>query len=1075
MNNKLITKAVLILSGLALTLSAFTACVDDDAFANVEGNVAELESTVSDNAAQLTQIESELQTLANSIKATADAAATQAALEDAIAALEAADDTKAASSALATLKTALEASLQANADADAATKTAIETAIAAVKATADAAATAADLEAAKTAAQTAFEAADAVLDQKIADLEEAFGLLNETVGTFNTELGANISAVLESLCADVQALKNAQTVSAFVVGYNYATQVLAGEIPQYEDYSLDAFRATVKLIETRQTWYDEDVFNAFLDKKDTVEFFLTRATSLEAVIELIDSFNAYVDAMPTLTMLLDDALTEIEDNKAVTEDPECYAIAADILAAIDAVNNNEDPADNISTTSNEFRGLMERYNTIVAAQENIAAAIEASEEVRDAIIALDEACDPFFLLNRNEIQLEVANDAYTAFEEAYFSNDDYLALYDEEIFAMTLVIGEEECEIYNGYVARYEELMAADAIKPEIPADLEAVVYDFFNEFEPARPLFNQVDTITEFALAVEAWATDIEPENVSVMYTGDPAAMDLEVILAYAEAMANIYNEYEVEALVADIQALTPVYSDFEAAADCREALNDLKAAIEAVEAYAETDGNFIAMVGEDTLAGFAEIEEIMAELDAYNTVIEGIIAEMEALEVGYQDYPIITGFYAAIVEASEGIVDIPAEGAEDIDPNYTLITKPAVDLYNELVAEYKGLTALVAEVYVALQEVTELDLTLADGNTVWAGYNKYMGLALNLGVTNTDIELTIFIDEEPTVVNLKNILTEWYNLAENFEIKCEAAAAEAITINANIVALGNATDLNNYDAIMAVVAEYEAWATTYLGAADADITAVQNIKKLNSDEIYAFVTTANYNTLMDKATIAEDTAVASEEAFAIVDDLFAVAEEWNIHSAADFTAADAAYVAYLNTYYNGAIVNRDLNNERAEYTTYTTAKDAFNTALAAAQADRAAIDALIDALPAIEAIYNGTVTTDAAAAAAQTAFDAIAAYKIAYGCDIVTCTEGWDALAAADYVTLNAVAKYAAFVAAYNTAVAENGIAADNATWNGLYNGIYNTLTNATTLGQVEDVIGQADYELARLIELI
>ena len=1092
MNNKLITKAVLLLSGLALTLSAFTACVDDDAFATVESNVAELETTVSGNAAQLKQIESELQALATSIKATADAAATQSALEDAIAALEAADTTKAATSALATLKTTLEAALQANADADAATKTAIETAVAAVKATADAAATAADLDdlaeeltAAKTAVEAAYAAADAALSDRIDALvarvdgiDSDIAELNNAIGDLN-DADETVTALLQVLRADVDALLDAQTVDAFVAGYNLATKILAGEITvddfggneevylEFQAYSLANFRATVKLIETRKDWYVSGTeYDDFMDMKDTVEFFLTRAATKEAVKELFTEFNAHVDGMSTLTELWDAALSKIEDEKLVTEEPDSYLAATEILAAIGAVNANGDDADDIDTTSNEFIGLMARYETVVAAQENLVAAFEAVDlYMIPALDDLADATDPFFKWNYSEPALEAAATVFEAIEEGFFSDDDLVALYDETVYTAALIIG-DDYEILTDAQARFATLDAANNAKPEIHDDIyEDVVY-FGDTYYPGRPLWNELDLIVAAKAEIDAWIDeyDLEDANVSRLYTGDEGYFSLEGALAYATAMNDIYETQQIATLVANIEALNATldgwvsFADYGKSVEYRNALNTLKASIEAVDNYSSIlDENYDTMVG-DVLADFAEIEAIMADLKAADDAIQALLTdEMYPMvgNVGYQDYPTIDGFLTTIVDIADvyGIV-LPEEDTlpEDLDPNYALIIEEAVTVYETLVAEYEAKTALVAEVYTALYNSINGDLTLADGNEVWENNKKVIGMPTALGVGNTDIDLTVIIDDAEIETNLKDIMDTWFAFAADYKAFCDEAAAEAIAVNNAIEALGDADDLNNYAAIKAAVASYEAWAEDYL--ADDAIADIQAIKILNTETVYVFVVEANYTDLYEKDALADTTKALAETAFATVDATFATAEAWDIHSESDFDAADEAWTDYVDTYYAGAKV-ADLFLEDAEYATYEAAKTAFFAELALAEADRDAIADLIVALPALADIYDGTVTTADATAAAEAVYAAIEAYETAYGCDITACTE-WDALSVADQTTVKLVAEYAAFVEAYNA----SGVDAVD-----FFNSAYQGFTSAD-VDSVQDAINTGIY---------
>ena len=139
------------------------------------------------------------------------------------------------------------------------------------------------------AVEAAYAAADAALSDRIDALvarvdgiDSDIAELNNAIGDLN-DADETVTALLQVLRADVDALLDAQTVDAFVAGYNLATKILAGEITvddfggneevylEFQAYSLANFRATVKLIETRKDWYVSGTeYDDFMDMKDTV-------------------------------------------------------------------------------------------------------------------------------------------------------------------------------------------------------------------------------------------------------------------------------------------------------------------------------------------------------------------------------------------------------------------------------------------------------------------------------------------------------------------------------------------------------------------------------------------------------------------------------------------------------------------------------------------------------------------------------------------------------------------------------------------------------------------------------------
>ena len=721
----------------------------------------------------------------------------------------------------------------------------------------------------------------------------------------------------------------------------------------------------------------------------------------------------------------------------------------------------------------------------MAAQENLAELLEVLPVLEDAIAELDEAATPFFLWDYTGEFLLTANELFDSLNEYYLSEDAYVALYNPEIYTLELLLEDNYTILVNAN-ARDDELKAAALVLPELDEDIMSDIL-YFGDGE--RPMWNELPMITEAKAAIDAWALEfsIEPENVARIYNGGVECefYDLDGALAYATAMNEIYEDQQIAALVANIAALNEtldtqvLFSDYGISIEYREALNTLLAAIEAVPNYSDSidqrfKENYKAMVG-SVLTNFTSVENRMAELKAADDQIQDLLAdEMNPMvgNVGYQDYPTIDAFLTDIADIAETAeIVIPEEGDEDIDPNYTAIIEEAIDVYEALVAEYEAKTALVAEVYTALYNAINGELTLADGNTVWENNKKVIGMPTALGVGNTDINLTVIIDDEEIETNLKDIMDSWYAFAAEYKAFCDEAATEAVAVNDAIVALGAANDLNNYDAIKAVVELYEAWAEDYL--ADDDIADIQAIKILNSNDTYEFVLLANYTDLYAKDATADATYAAAEAAFENLDTvIFATAEAWDIHSESDFDAADVAWTNYVDTYYAGAKV-ADLFEEDAEYATYTDAKADFFAELALAEAARAAIDDLVDLLPALADIKDGAVLTAEAAAAAQDVYDAIEAYETAYGCDITACTE-WDILTVADQTALKLVAEYAAFVEAYNTAVVDYAGQFDEAAWNQFFANAFESISDAAidTVAKAETA---AEYINSTLNDLI
>ncbi len=367
MKSKLITKALLLTLSLILALSVFASCAaSKEEFETFKGHVDELESKVDDNTITIETLETkevvaQLKALADSIKVTADAAATQTALTDAIAALEAADSTKATAEALAAAKTALEAAIAANADADAATKASIESALAAVKATADAAATAAALEEAKAEIAEQIGTLDASVIAGFADAKATIGEIVVKLDK-NAEADAAAKAELEEAIATVDA--------SVISGFADAKKTI-GDIIVALDANTELDAATkAELIEMIET-LSADTIKGFADAKKSVGDVITDLDALEENVGKLeaDTIKGFADAKDTFGKIVNDLAANSELDAATKAELE------EMIAGVDA---------------NVIAGFADAKKSFGNMQTQIDAIVEANAAAKEELIEMIE-------------------------------------------------------------------------------------------------------------------------------------------------------------------------------------------------------------------------------------------------------------------------------------------------------------------------------------------------------------------------------------------------------------------------------------------------------------------------------------------------------------------------------------------------------------------------------------------------------------------------------------------------------------------------------------------------------------
>ena len=902
---------------------------------------AALEQAIADNAAAdaaalaaaKATLEATIQ--ANDTAAKKAVADLKAELEAAIADSSAAD-VAAATKALNEAKAALE---QADANLDAAVtglnkvvadnKTAADAAIAKVakdlsdnaKADEELAADVATLEAAKdalTADVAALKTVAAGIDAKIAaakkDLQDQIDAINANLAAIGglDELAktvAELEATIESM-GDILFAKNFQAATEMLHG------ILKGE--NGEDYSLAAFKAAVEAVVV--TNYAPSVYAKFDAEAKRIEFFLTRATSTAEIVNLFGQLDTAKAALITLEESLEialDALGTITVDEDLTEVETIHAMMTSVPEELET-----------------------RYDNVQKAKQNL---INATPVAEALVAAIDAQKTAGIIFLDSKAPVAALEARYEAFEADFFGNEVYTALYGEDTTAQIMITN------YDELVAFGERLEVLDAAYLEI-LDIDALILNF----KADGVLYTDLAAVKANSDAIAAWAAkdefQLEADNIKRMYAekyGNTTTYPLVAeTLAYATAMDALYTEYvnnakygnEADAILADavaafkakLDAKTIVLSVDEAAVVAmRTAIGELATKITALYIDAHitgAEGNYEAMVGA-LIEDFEAVEARVTTLNAAKTAFANELAAMNTIvEVEYATFDTIkahraalTGYYALYDIDVETVKDSKGNVTEVIggDANYEELAAAAEARYMELMDAYVVLTMEIVETYnkaMSLLDAFNTGIALDKGNVLIDVLAELKEIIVNKKVTNVDLVLP----SGDTQVNLIDLNLRFVQTAVEYDRVAQAAVADAVAVNdeiANLVADG--ANLNDRPAINAAYDNLVAWYKAHIdenfdgdqAALLAGLDAVKAIEIFDDDDtedLYAFVTVENFEKIKALYNTSAATLAAADAADdAVAAGLEALLTGWNVHSG--FEAADAAYKAFINTYYGG------------------------------------------------------------------------------------------------------------------------------------------------------------------------
>lgn len=1073
MKRKGIYSFILLLLCLACVVSSLSACGSDETDA-LKSSVDQLEQDTAGLNEQLHNQNQELTRKIEEVKAIADVAASTAELNtviDRLGKVEAVANAAATSEALAATKAALETLMDTKIGAyDPASVASVKTAIGKIAA----------LETELKGVQETTAEIKTAVDSLKTDLAAISQTVNETLQQKVTTLGDDLTALtgrvdalekkgaskddigklettIEEINTAVRTLQ--ETVEGLVAAdfaknYNEATEILNGTKLEGK-YSLSAFDA--KVSEIKEEDYPEDEYAKFSTTVERLRFFLGRAISEKQIKEYFQELDVAVEAMPSFLESLTGMVNSFMRGGLISDEENCLKQLESFYEKV----QEEIPE---STENN--------YRLIVEAHENLLSAKVAAAEVNAAIRAIAQP----IVYKESEAPVAATEELYNTFYGNYFSNDKYMILYAEGINADSFVT---EHKTLEGYRARLGELDTAFAERPEVISEaLRFVTY---------KPLFSDNAALDANRAAVEAWKTkyQVEDENVEAMY-GDQVNT-LAKACAYANAMQTIHTEHKVEELVANITDLngkTPiVYTDYADAKAYQTALGALDEAINAVENYdSDTDHNMEKMVTEACRKTFAEVCVRMDELKDADDRVKKQMDDMRALldNVKFGDQSKIDAWSGAI----ETIRTEHVIGDKDSnDSNYDTIVKPAVEMLQTLQEQYDEATAKIAEIYKIIQETLSgvNEWYLQDGQTILdmqSYWNALLDPDTGYGVENLDNDIQITVDGERKNVNLAKLYRgDWSKCLALYKTVAVKAQEEAKTITEAIEALSGKifNDLKNYNEVLKAWERFTDWASTYLSidvnAENADdtlktIEAIQQITIIGSEPaVYVFVSTKDYQALAGAHATAAETHKKATAAWAGINAGMAdLTDNWTIHS--DFATVEAAYLAYVKTYYAEETTETGLFGEVTVYNAFSQAKDEYEAKCKEAKDDAKQIK---DAVAALEdSTFENAQSVIDATAAIRTM---IGQYKSKYGCDL-PCTEGCDmtheeALKLAKYEAKADYTKQYADVYATLTDEADKEIL--QAAWDSANS----SMNSVTSVKGVQNVLTSAESVLQSFIE--
>ena len=972
---------------------------------------------------------------------------------------------------------------QVNGNASKETVEQLQTLMNQIKTTADAAATlealtdvAADLALVKTTADAAVTAAalDAViadLEQMIADgnaeLQADIDALSGKVDDLTQTVGSNTDAI-DSIKASLEALE----ADDFAAQYDLASKVLMGALeegtPEYEKYSeyslkkFDDFVATVSSDD-----YDDDTYNRFTSAAERERFYLNRALTVEDIMASFERVVALKAELPTLRQMVEYKLNQIdgananEDGTENTNKIKPTPEFAEFLAGITSTFEKLGEADK--------QALQARYDLVVAAHASLLKAAEASVAINQQIDALAPV-----VFGTSETLITEARTAADAYVDTYFKNEAYNALYGVTEFDLI------HLEALAGYVEELANLTAANGTKP--------VTIELVLNYATTKPLYTDLATLTAHLDTIDAWAeaNGVDEANRKAMY-GEEYLPNLDLAIAYATAMNNIYTEQGVADLVAAIEALWAedrviLFSDKENADSYAARLAALKDAIDAVatEAGAANDGNYVAMISEDLQTKFAEAQARIAELQEAKADFDALMAEMNGLTVtpNQKVYDAIEDFLDRIEELRSTYTINKGDG------NYTAMVQPARDRQAELVAEYDEKTKGIVAIYGTIKKATSTmtTLNLAIGQELYNLQATASELNLTYGVT--DPELTLTIKDEQGVehqVVLKALLDEYYALVARYQALASEAQDAAATLAGTIASALKLSheDLKNLAAIQAAVKDMQAWIEEYLTVAgdktvEQALAEIANISVIGGEgQTYAFLTEKTYTKMIAHQKAVLDHQDEARAAWATLEATLKELTEgaWTIHT--DFATADGEYKVYVNTYYADTIPEE--NPEAVVYAAFTTVKTEYEKKVIAAEGDAQVIE------DAIGALDFDSVNDENAAEVGKTVasiYEKIEEYETKYGCDITECEIcGIDKADVLKLAKVEAKADYKQAYTEFTTkyaaelALEENKDVATAAA--GMMTTVETTLRAATTVKQAKDIAEFVRTSIARYVE--
>lgn len=505
----------------------------------------------------------------------------------------------------------------------------------------------------------------------IADLQELIDAANDSIEGLTTSVD-NVKEDVAALAGDIDALNalivaNNEAINKLLVAIQDAVDAVAGDMIGKGDWNevtaklpeilayIDDVKA--KAIAEAEQYSPEDLNKIILLCENT-KLIMLRATSLEHLDEMLDSFEEALDEIPTYVEKLQIALELVGTPVSISKEKEILAMEAAYNTIVDKGLVDSIPAETVTA----YNAIMDRYAVLVAAREDAnifvtQVAIQYGGEKAENIKSFAEL----------QVLREYIDKAYVKFD---IPTDPTHAEYDKpnhDIYAEAEKVYAELVDIFTkkmeAAVAKYNEMLAA------VEAAGDTIDFTDTANVQKAVALKAELE-------AAGITADVILPDGKTVVGDGYTAVTNLS-----KKFDDFCYNAAADTIIIFAMMNPAPDYKDIRNLED----IKGIKADVDAWIAEYMVEG-----VTFETLAAIKAYTFLtQADVDAVNTLHDNAVAhDAKAQEVAAQ----LIADMKAKIDAWKAC---PAKDILDFDMDYDNIT----DRVNGYIDEFYGASATLAD----------------------------------------------------------------------------------------------------------------------------------------------------------------------------------------------------------------------------------------------------------------------------------------------------------------------------------------------------------------------------------------